>query len=76
MLYDTFNDQIFHHSKSVTVHHITTVLIVDLTSKRVNNSCALLSQNSTPYDQCTLNRTCHISAPSCNILLKIKIYFS
>ena len=42
MLYDTCNYHIVHYSKLITVHPITTVLLVDLTSKKVNNSCALL----------------------------------
>ena len=54
MLYDTCNYHILYHSKLINVHPITTVLTVNLTSKRMNNSCALLRQNSTTYDQCTL----------------------
>ena len=42
MLYDTFNDHILYYSKLIIVDLITTVLIVDLTSKRMNNPCALL----------------------------------
>ena len=42
MLYDTCNYHILYYSKLIIVHPITTVLIVDLTSKRMNNSCALL----------------------------------
>ena len=42
MLYDTCDYHILHYSKLIIVHHITTVLIVNLTSKRMNNSCALL----------------------------------
>ena len=38
MLYDTCDYLILHYSKSIIVHRITTVLIVDLTSKRMNNS--------------------------------------
>ena len=53
MLYDTCNYHILHYSKLIIVHPITTVLIVDLTSKRMNNFCAPPCQNtcSTPYDQ-------------------------
>ena len=43
MLYDICNYHILHYSKLITVHHITTVLIiVNLTSKNINNSCVLL----------------------------------
>ena len=42
MLYDTCNYHILHYSKLIIVHPITTILIVDLTSKRMNNSCELL----------------------------------
>ena len=42
MLYDTCDYHILHYSKLIIVHHITKVLIVNLTSKRMNNSCALL----------------------------------
>ena len=42
MLYDTCDYHILHYSKLFNVHPITTVLIVDLTSKRMINSCALL----------------------------------
>ena len=42
MLYDTCNYNILHNSKLIIVHPITTVLIVNLTSMRMNNSCALL----------------------------------
>ena len=42
MLFDTCNYHILHYSKLIIVHPISTVLIVNLTSKRVNNSCALL----------------------------------
>ena len=42
MLYDTCDYHILHYTKLIIVHPITTVLIVDLTSKRMNNSCALL----------------------------------
>ena len=42
MLYDTCDYHILHYSKLIIVHPITTVLIVNLTSKRMNNSCALL----------------------------------
>ena len=38
MLYDTCNYHILHYSKLIIVHPITTVLIVNLTSKRMNNS--------------------------------------
>ena len=38
MLYDTCDYHILHYSPLITLHHITTVLIVDLTSKRMNNS--------------------------------------
>ena len=55
MLYNTFNYRILHYSKLIIVHPITTVLIVDLTFNRTNNYCAPPCQNSTPYDQCTLN---------------------
>ena len=71
MLYDTCDYHILHYSKLIIVHPITTVRIVNLTSKRMNNSCALLCQNSTPYDQSTLNGTYHISATGWNILIKI-----
>ena len=57
MLYDTCDYHILNYSKLIIAHHITTVLIVNLTSKRMNNSCALHCQNNTPYDQCTLNGT-------------------
>ena len=42
MLYDTCDYHILHYSNLIIVHHITTVtvLIVNLTSKRMNNSCA------------------------------------
>ena len=40
MLYDTCNYHILHYSKLIIVHPITTVLIVNLRSKRMNNSCA------------------------------------
>ena len=76
MLYDTSNYHILHYSKLIIVHPIATVLIVDLTSKRMNNSCALLWQNSTPYDQCTLNGTYRISAAGWNFLIKIEIYLN
>ena len=42
MSYDTCDYHILHYSKLIIVHRITTVLIVNLTSKRMNNSCALL----------------------------------
>ena len=42
MLYDTCDYHILHYSKVIIVHRITTVLTVNLTSKRMNNSCALL----------------------------------
>ena len=42
MLYDTCDYYILHYSKLIVAHHITTVLIVNLTSKRMNNSCVLL----------------------------------
>ena len=42
MLYDTFDYHILYYSKLIIVRPITTVPIVDLTSKRMNNSCALL----------------------------------
>ena len=42
MLYDTCDYHTLHYSKLIIVHPITTVLIVNLTSKRMNNSCALL----------------------------------
>ena len=42
MLYDTCDYHILHYSKLIIVHPITTVLIVNLTSKRMVNSCALL----------------------------------
>ena len=38
MLYDTFNYHILQFLKLIIVHHITTVLVIDLTSKRINNS--------------------------------------
>ena len=41
-LYDTCDYHILHYSKLIIVHPITTVPIVYLTSKRMNNSCALL----------------------------------
>ena len=41
-LYDTFNYHIFHYSRFIIVHHITTVLNINLTSNNMNNSCALL----------------------------------
>ena len=71
MLYDTCDYHILHYSKLIIVHRITTVLIVNLTSKRMNNSCALLWQNSTPYDHYTLNGTYRISATGPNFLIKI-----
>ena len=37
MLYDTCNYHILHYSKLIIVHPITTVLIVNLTSKRMGN---------------------------------------
>ena len=40
MPYDTCDYHILHYSKLIIVHPITTVLIVDLTSTRMNNSCA------------------------------------
>ena len=42
MLYDTCAYYILHYSKLIIVHRITTVLIVNLISKRMNNSCAPL----------------------------------
>ena len=48
--------------KLIIVHHITIVLVVNLPSKRMYNSCALLCQNSTPRYQSTFNGTCNISA--------------
>ena len=39
---DTFNYHILYYSKLIIVHPITTVLIVNMASKRMNNSCALL----------------------------------
>ena len=42
MLYDTCDYHILPNSKLIIVHPITTVHIVNLTSKRMNNSCALL----------------------------------
>ena len=39
MLCDTCNYHILHYSKLITVHPITAVLIVNLTSKRMKNSC-------------------------------------
>ena len=42
MLYGTCNYHILYYSKLINVHPITTVLIVNLTSKRMNSSCALL----------------------------------
>ena len=42
MLYDICNYHILHYSKLIIVHLITTVLIVNLTSKGMNNSYALL----------------------------------
>ena len=63
MLYNTFNYHILYYSKLIIVHPITTVLIVDLTFNRMNNSCAPPCHNySKPYDQCTLNGTYRISA--------------
>ena len=42
MLYDTSNYHMLHYSKLIILHPITTELIVNLTSKRMNNSGALL----------------------------------
>ena len=42
MLYDTWDYHILYYSKLIIVPPITTVLIVNLTSKRMNNPCALL----------------------------------
>ena len=36
MLYGTCNYHILYYSKLIIVHHITKVLIVNLTSKRIN----------------------------------------
>ena len=76
MLYDTCNYHILHYSKLIIAYPITTVLIVNLTSKRMNNSCALLRQNSTPYDQCTLNGTYRISATGWIFLIKFENYLN
>ena len=72
----TFNYHILHYLKLIIVHPITTVLIVDLTFNRMNNSCAPPCQNSTSYDQCTLNGTYRISATAWNFLIKIEIYLN
>ena len=39
MLYDTCHYHILHYSKLIIVHRITTLLIVNLLTKRMNNSC-------------------------------------
>ena len=73
------NYQLIHYLKLIIVHPINTVLIVDLTFKffsRMNNSCTPPCQNSTPYDQCTLNGTYRISATGWNFLIKIEIYLN
>ena len=42
MLYDTCDYHILNYSKLINVYLITTVRIANLTSKSMNNSCALL----------------------------------
>ena len=42
MLYDTCDYHILQYSKLIIVNPITTILIVNLTSKGMNNCCALL----------------------------------
>ena len=77
MLYDTCNYHILYYSKLINVHPITTVLKVNLTSKRMNNSCALLRQNSTTYDQCTLKMEHTVSQQLVGIfLVKIESYLN